>query len=147
MDQRLFHYTSFLNEPDADCLILLGPDDCDFNLHLSNSCYAKVSPGRSVTSVASHGHILQSLDCARLQHALKCFPTLFRTGGWMALGGELLVTLHAVLFSLNCSFSLFSLGTHYNFLREIPILSRYEVRVSIAAWDNKWVRITWSQYF
>lgn len=98
MDQRLFHYTSLLNEPDADCLILLGPDDCDFNLHLSNSCYAK------------------SLDCARLQHALKCFPTLFRTGGWMALG-----------------------GTHYNFLREIPILSRYEVRVSIAAWDNKWV--------
>ncbi|KZT67856.1 hypothetical protein DAEQUDRAFT_728628 [Daedalea quercina L-15889] len=77
-----------------------SPDDSDFNLHLSNSCYAK------------------SLDCVRLEAALKCFPTLFRAGGWMALG-----------------------ATHYNFLREIPILSPYEVRVRIAAWDNKWVYI------
>ncbi|PCH42824.1 hypothetical protein WOLCODRAFT_138078 [Wolfiporia cocos MD-104 SS10] len=77
-----------------------SPDDCDFNLHLSNSCYAK------------------NLDSARLQHALKCFPTLFRAGGWMALG-----------------------GTHYNFLREIPILARYQVRLSIGSWDNKWIYI------
>ncbi|KAF9816981.1 hypothetical protein IEO21_03746 [Rhodonia placenta] len=76
------------------------PDDCDFNMHLSNSCYAK------------------SFDWARLAYILKAFPAFFRTGGWMALG-----------------------GTHYNFLREIRILSRYEVRVSIAAWDHKWIYI------
>jgi len=77
-----------------------SPDDSDFNLHLSNSCYAK------------------SLDCARLGAALKCFPTLFRAGGWMALG-----------------------ATHYSFLREIPIFSSYEVRVRLAGWDNKWAYI------
>ncbi|EED84659.1 predicted protein [Postia placenta Mad-698-R] len=75
-----------------------SPDDCDYNLHLSNSCYAK------------------SLDSARLAHVLKCFPTFFRAGGWMPLG-----------------------GTHYTFLREIPILARYEIRVRIVSWDNKWL--------
>ena len=34
-----------------------------------------------------------------------------------------------------------SSGTHYNFLREIPLLSRYEVRLRIASWDNKWIYI------
>ncbi|KAI0920202.1 hypothetical protein AcW1_002010 [Taiwanofungus camphoratus] len=69
-------------------------------MHLSNSCYAG------------------KLDAARLKHALKCFPTFFRAGGWMPLG-----------------------GTHYNFVREIPILSRYEIRLSVASWDNKWMYI------
>ncbi|KAH9921628.1 uncharacterized protein B0H18DRAFT_1086079 [Fomitopsis serialis] len=94
-----------------------APDDSDFNLHLSNSCYAKVrSPERS--AVYCNPHIQQSLDCVRLGAALKCFPTLFRADGWMALG-----------------------ATHYNFLREIPIFSPYEVRARIAGWDNKWVYI------
>ncbi|EED84611.1 predicted protein [Postia placenta Mad-698-R] len=75
-----------------------SPDDCDYNLHLSNSCYAK------------------SLDSARLAHVLKCFPTFFRAGGWMPLG-----------------------GTHYTFLREIPLLARCEIRVRIVSWDNKWL--------
>ncbi|CCM05817.1 uncharacterized protein FIBRA_08051 [Fibroporia radiculosa] len=43
---------------------------------------------------------------------------MFRAGGWMALG-----------------------GTHFNFLREIPILSQYECRSSIAGWDNKWLYV------
>ncbi|KZT67849.1 hypothetical protein DAEQUDRAFT_672424 [Daedalea quercina L-15889] len=77
-----------------------SPDDCDFNLHLSNSCYAK------------------NLDCVRVDAALTCFPTLFRTGGWLALG-----------------------ATHYSFLREIPMFSPYEVRMQIAAWDSKWIFI------
>ncbi|KZP32714.1 hypothetical protein FIBSPDRAFT_916417 [Athelia psychrophila] len=29
--------------------------------------------------------------------------------------------------------------THYHFLREIPMLHRYEVRERIVGWDNKWV--------
>ena len=34
-----------------------------------------------------------------------------------------------------------STATHYNFLREIPVLSRYEVRLRIASWDSKWIYI------
>ncbi|TFY68123.1 hypothetical protein EVJ58_g1217 [Rhodofomes roseus] len=77
-----------------------SPDDSDFNLHLSNSCYAK------------------NLDCARLEAALKYFPTLCRAGGWIALG-----------------------ATHFNFLREIPILAPYEIRMRIAGWDSKWQEV------
>ncbi|EMD32696.1 hypothetical protein CERSUDRAFT_87726 [Gelatoporia subvermispora B] len=77
-----------------------GPDDCDFNMHLSNSCYAKI------------------LDSARFKYGLAACPTFFRTGGWMALG-----------------------ATHFKYYREIPIGSRYEMRVSIVAWDSKWVYI------
>jgi hypothetical protein len=31
---------------------------------------------------------------------------------------------------------------HFTFLHEIPMFSNYEVRISIAGWDNKWVRTT-----
>jgi hypothetical protein len=30
-------------------------------------------------------------------------------------------------------------ATHYDFIREIPMLASYEVRVSLKAWDQKWV--------
>ncbi|GBE87299.1 hypothetical protein SCP_1005470 [Sparassis crispa] len=75
-----------------------GPDDCDFNIHLSNSCYAK------------------TLDAVRFKFALVSFPAFFRSGGRMLLG-----------------------GTHWDFIREIPALSRYEVRCGIAGWDGKWM--------
>ncbi|KAJ6534563.1 hypothetical protein B0H10DRAFT_2171099 [Mycena sp. CBHHK59/15] len=65
-------------------------DDSDFNLHMSNSSYAK------------------ALDAARI----------FRAGGWVPLA-----------------------ATHYHFIREIPMLSKYEIRASIGAWDEKWVRL------
>ena len=39
-------------------------------------------------------------------------------------------------------FLFFLKGTHYHFIREIPMLACYEVRTSIAAWDQKWVRQT-----
>ncbi|KAI9066318.1 hypothetical protein FKP32DRAFT_1589832 [Trametes sanguinea] len=77
-----------------------GPDDCDFNMHLSNSSYPK------------------HLDAARFKYALECCPTFFRAGGWMGLG-----------------------ATHFAFLREIPMFSNYEMRVSIMSWDQKWVYI------
>ncbi|KAI0048479.1 hypothetical protein FA95DRAFT_1582186 [Auriscalpium vulgare] len=75
-----------------------GPDDCDYNLHLSNSSYAK------------------SFDVARVGAAIKYFPTYVRTGGGLVVG-----------------------ATHFSFLREIPALSKYEVHVSIATWDEKWL--------
>ncbi|TFK45234.1 hypothetical protein OE88DRAFT_1729805 [Heliocybe sulcata] len=46
-----------------------GPDDCDYNLHLSNSCYPKV------------------LDGARFVAGLAMFPNLYPCGGWIALAG------------------------------------------------------------
>ncbi|KAG8719308.1 hypothetical protein FRC09_011352 [Ceratobasidium sp. 395] len=45
-----------------------APDDCDWNGHLSNSCYAK------------------NLDPARMQACLDWFPAFFGDGGWVALG-------------------------------------------------------------
>jgi len=75
-----------------------GLDECDFNMHLSNSSYGKV------------------LDEVRMQTGIAYFPNFFLAGGWSALG-----------------------GTHYTFHREIPILSSYEMRVSIGSWDEKWV--------
>ncbi|CAE7091089.1 unnamed protein product [Rhizoctonia solani] len=44
-------------------------DDCDFNGHLSNSCYAK------------------NLDPARMQAWVEWCPALFTDGAWVALGG------------------------------------------------------------
>ncbi|KAJ7469214.1 hypothetical protein FB451DRAFT_1177198 [Mycena latifolia] len=58
----------------------------------------------------------QALDSARFRLALATFPNIFRCGGWVPLA-----------------------ATHYHFIREIPMLSRYEVRASIGAWDDKWI--------
>ncbi|KAF7337170.1 Peptidase A1 domain-containing protein [Mycena venus] len=77
---------------------LVGLDDADFNLHMSNSSYPK------------------TLDSVRFRLALATFPNLFRCGGWCPLA-----------------------ATHFHFIREIPMLTRYEVRTSIAAWDEKWI--------
>jgi len=74
-----------------------GPDDCDLNMHLSNSSYPK------------------NLDIARFIAGTRLSPTIFRVGGWIALG-----------------------ATHFKFLREIPIFSTYEMRTTIATWDHKW---------
>ncbi|KAJ7167211.1 hypothetical protein C8R43DRAFT_984511, partial [Mycena crocata] len=71
-------------------------DDCDYNLHMSNSAYPKI------------------LDMVRMKAALKHFPAYLRTGGFLTLA-----------------------GTHFDFIREIPILSKYEARVDIASWDDK----------
>ncbi|THH17018.1 hypothetical protein EW146_g3710 [Bondarzewia mesenterica] len=79
-----------------------GLDDCDYNCHLSNSCYPKV--------------LSQMLDAARLKAALVYLPSFLRAGGWIALG-----------------------ATHFQFLREIPIFSTYEIRMSFASWDSKWI--------
>ncbi|KAF4585082.1 hypothetical protein EYR40_001918 [Pleurotus pulmonarius] len=75
-------------------------DDSDFNLHLSNSSYAK------------------ALDSGRFKAALQWFPQFFRLGGWCPLA-----------------------ATHYHFIREIPMLAPYEVRVRIGAWDDKWMYV------
>ncbi|KAL4244040.1 THEM6/lcsJ thioesterase [Abortiporus biennis] len=77
-----------------------GPDDCDFQMHLSNSCYAK------------------NLDAVRYKAALEMFPTFFRCGGWMALA-----------------------ATHYKFVREIPMFTKYEIKMTMATWEDKWMYV------
>lgn len=77
-----------------------GPDDCDFNMHLSNSAYPK------------------QLDAARFHAALKICPTFYRAGGWVPLA-----------------------ATHFKFIREIPLFARYEIRMTLAAWDEKWAYV------
>ena len=58
----------------------------------------------------------------------------FRADGWMPLSGKFYTKI------IYYDILIFFKGTHYHFIREIPMLSCYEVRTSIAAWDQKWVR-------
>lgn len=32
-------------------------------------------------------------------------------------------------------------GTHYHYVKEIPILSSYSIKSNVICWDNKWVRV------
>lgn len=64
----------------------------------------------------SNSSYAKALDAARLKLVLKALPAFARSGGWMALG-----------------------STHFHFIREIPFLRSYEIRLSIGAWDHKWM--------
>jgi hypothetical protein len=66
----------------------------------------------------SNSSYAKTLDTARFKTALGMFPMFFRAGGCVPLS-----------------------GTHYHFIREIPMLASYEVRTSIAAWDQKWLYV------
>lgn len=68
--------------------LFLGPDDCDFNLQLKNSAYAKVRSIQIPLSAMSLIYLFQNLDAARFKCLLTVLPTFFRIGGWIALGGE-----------------------------------------------------------
>ncbi|KAL4077811.1 hypothetical protein J3A83DRAFT_4216795 [Scleroderma citrinum] len=61
---------------------------------------------------------LLALDSARLRILWKAFPAWAVNGGFIVLS-----------------------ATHYHFIREIPLFARYEVRISIASWDNKWMYV------
>ncbi|CAK5266474.1 unnamed protein product [Mycena citricolor] len=66
----------------------------------------------------SNSSYAAALDSARFRFALAMFPLVFKTGGWAALA-----------------------GTHFSYIREIPMLSTYEVRAEVGAWDEKWIWI------
>jgi hypothetical protein len=69
----------------------------DFNMHLSNSSYAKVrlrfrwnsgySAPLTADATSRHPHG-QNLDPARMKACVELFSPFFPPGGWMALGGE-----------------------------------------------------------
>lgn len=46
------------------------PDDCDYNMHLSNSCYAKNG------------------DAVRMELAINAFSPIFTPGTYMAMGAS-----------------------------------------------------------
>ncbi|KIM66440.1 hypothetical protein SCLCIDRAFT_322128 [Scleroderma citrinum Foug A] len=66
----------------------------------------------------SNSSYAKALDSARLRVLWRAFPAWGISGGTLALG-----------------------ATHYHFIREIPLFARYEVRISIASWDNKWMYV------
>lgn len=83
---------------------------------------------------------VQILDIARTKASLECFPAFLRSGGVFILGGS---SLNVSCLSRLTEFWVI-LATHFTFLREIPMFSRYETRASIASWDDKWVSL---EYF
>ncbi|KAF9447386.1 hypothetical protein P691DRAFT_706877 [Macrolepiota fuliginosa MF-IS2] len=66
----------------------------------------------------SNSSYAKTLDSARFYTAIAMFPMFLRSGGWIPLG-----------------------GTHFIYLREIPMFAQYEVRSMVASWDQKWLFI------
>lgn len=107
-----------------------------FGMHLSNSSYAKVRQLLVHNQFALILHYLlttsaQALDSARLRVLWRAFPAWGVSGGVIALGGRFAVCSDTARLTVS--------ATHYHFIREIPLFARYEVRISIASWDDKWV--------
>ncbi|GLB45721.1 putative thioesterase-like superfamily protein [Lyophyllum shimeji] len=95
-----------------DSLCPVGADP--FNYQVKYNSWA------SIDDCDFNGHLSNSsyaktMDSARFKAATAFFPMFFRAGGWMALA-----------------------ATHYHFIREIPMLASYEVRLSVGTWDHKW---------
>ncbi|KAJ3850025.1 hypothetical protein EV368DRAFT_46135 [Lentinula lateritia] len=66
----------------------------------------------------SNSSYAKALDAARFKLACHLLPKFIIAGGVIPLA-----------------------GTHFHFVREIPILAKYEVRVTLGAWDEKWIYI------
>lgn len=66
----------------------------------------------------SNSSYSRSLDFTRMSHNSPRFLKMYYDGGWVALG-----------------------GSAFNFHREVPMLARYEVRMSVEAWDDKWLYV------
>ncbi|KAF9064025.1 hypothetical protein BDP27DRAFT_1231108 [Rhodocollybia butyracea] len=58
------------------------------------------------------------LDCARMKAAMELFPQFLRVGGVIPLA-----------------------ATHFHFVRELPVFAKYELRLNIGAWDEKWMYV------
>ncbi|KAK0205239.1 hypothetical protein DFS33DRAFT_1326818 [Desarmillaria ectypa] len=90
-----------------------SPDVCDYNLHLSNSCYAK------------------TLDTVRMKWVLAFVSQVFRVDGVLPVGGTPL--LHFII----PKSTLFS--DVVSIYQRIPMLRRFEVRCSVVTWGEKWL--------
>jgi len=66
----------------------------------------------------SNSSYSRSLDYTRMAHNSPRFLKMYYDGGWVALG-----------------------GSGFSFHREIPMLARYTIRMSLEAWDDKWLYV------
>lgn len=66
----------------------------------------------------SNSSYAKTMDSTRFKFGLEMWPNFFRLGGWVPLS-----------------------ATHFHYLREIPMLSKYEVRATVGAWDQKWLYV------
>ncbi|SPO30206.1 uncharacterized protein UTRI_05670 [Ustilago trichophora] len=66
----------------------------------------------------SNSSYSKSLDYTRMAHNSPRFLKMYYDGGWVALG-----------------------GSGFNFHREIPLLARYTIKMSVEAWDDKWMYV------
>jgi len=57
-----------------------GPDESDWNLHLSNSSYPKARPHYNYPYSPLIGRSFQVIDEARMICAIATFPRFYRTG-------------------------------------------------------------------
>ncbi|CEL58631.1 hypothetical protein RSOLAG1IB_08693 [Rhizoctonia solani AG-1 IB] len=64
----------------------------------------------------SNSSYAKNLDPARMRMLLSWFPAFFDDGGMAALG-----------------------AAHYQYIKEIRMNAKYEIRLSIGAWEDKWV--------
>ena len=90
-------------------------DDCDYNLHLSNS-YVICHPPRELRlTVPVHRAYAKNGDAARMDWAIDTLAPSFTTGVHMALG-----------------------ASHYVFIKEIPLGSEYLMETRCGGWGDKW---------
>jgi len=64
----------------------------------------------------SNASFAKNLDSARLQICLDGFTSFFTEKGWMGLG-----------------------ASHFSFVREIPLNSKYEIHIVVGGWGEKWI--------
>jgi hypothetical protein len=76
-----------------------------------------------------------------MNSALKVFPYFARAGGWVALAGKYQTPNISPKGRLIRFWGARKKkkGTHFHFIREIPVFARYEVRSQIIGWNSKWV--------
>lgn len=94
------------------------PLDCDIFTDISSHDLIATLDECDWNGHLSNSSYSKSLDYTRMAHNSPRFLKMYYDGGWVALG-----------------------GSGFNFHREIPLLARYTIQMSIEAWDDKWLYV------
>ncbi|GAC96815.1 hypothetical protein PHSY_004399 [Pseudozyma hubeiensis SY62] len=94
------------------------PLDRDIFLDTSSHSFVATLDECDWNGHLSNSSYSKSLDVTRLAHNGPRFLKMYYDGGWIALG-----------------------GSGFNFHREVPMLAKYTIRMSVEAWDDKWVYV------
>lgn len=96
-------------------------DDCDYNLHLSNSLVPPLIllhlhlMYQSLRTNAGSRCYAKNVDAARMEWCIKVLAPVYTPDCHMALG-----------------------ASHYVFIKEIPISSEYYMESHLGGWGEKW---------